>query len=320
MMPVSMMRMIRSLTLAIVLVVLVVMLTGCNPFGPGGGDISPINVPQVRVGTDGVVSEFIANSPPDEVFEQSDMLVRFSLHNKGATNVQRGAYALESSPGAFFVFHDTTDGTFMIDGRKDIDPFGQKSFFEVPVGALALPANLETISERLTLHTCYPYSTMASVTVCVDTAVGDVRDAAKVCTEGAVSSGSAGQGGPISLTSVTLQSVPLDEFRARPQVELTFTNAGHGEIMLPHESDALCTGRTVQSANKARVQVYLSERSMQCSPAELTFKDGTATLQCTLPDGIEKIQGTFYSILRADIDYGYHEVTTRSVRIKKIPR
>ena len=297
------------------LVGFVLVLSGCGMLG-GGSGLAPIVTPELRTGAQGVAAEFLQASPPDVLFDDADVLVRFSLHNRGAAQVNRASYVLEANPGAFLVLDERAQGSFAIGGKQSTDPLGEKLFFEVGARTLAMPGNLETILEQLVLHTCYPYSTIASATVCVDTSVGSVREGAKVCTEGMVSLGG-GQGGPVSLSAVNLQSVPLDEFRVRPQVELTFHNSGGGEVMLSQESDALCSGRLAESSNKARVRVFLSEVPMQCSSGELVFREGAAKIQCTLEEGIETIQGTFYSIVRAEVDYGYHQVERKSVRITR---
>lgn len=297
------------------MILLMVVVVACIP--QQGGVIGPLT-PEIRKGTDAVVAEFVKNAPPDELFHDTNTFVKFSLHNRGAENIRGGVYAVAINPGAFIIAEPrAASGLFDLAGRSPLDTIGEKRFFDVPATVGVLPTNADNRKEKVSLHTCYKYKTLAGTNVCVDTDLTGERLGRKICQEGEVSL-SSGQGGPVSLERIKLQNVPhSNKDLVVPEVTLVLKNVGKGEVMAPSEATALCQGKSPSSSNKLIVRAYLSEMPLTCT-TDAELKENTATLFCILEQGLDKALGNYYATVRIEAEYGYHEELSRTVTVKKV--
>jgi hypothetical protein len=309
----------RRITLLSLMMISLLVLSACGVLNQGSTN-RPIDIPEVRKGTKGVVAEFLANSPPSETTDGVPIAVRFSLHNQGAAEVINGLYAVEVSRGGNRISLDTpTDGFFDVRGKSQSDPIGEKQFFSVNAFVDELPARTETAPAELAVNYCFVYKTIASAAVCVDPDIGGQTLTQKICNEGKVST-SGGQGGPITIESVHLKSIPVDEFIVRPQITIELANKGGGEVMDSSQYQGLCREEVAvpSKVNQVEFAARLSEQPLRCLPSPVVFKDHKAKVTCWLDAGIEKQIGNFKAVFRAEMSYGYHDRVTKSVQITKI--
>lgn len=306
--------------LVILLLALLFVLSGCGLLGgSNNGGVVPITIPELRVGSNGIVASYLESQPPAEVFESTDVVATYSLHNQGATSVRRGVYQMVTNRPSLLVLGQDASGIFDLNGKSSSDARGEEQFFQSVVKVSALPSQSQGESARLDVHLCYQYATVASQEVCVDTTLGAPTIGPKVCTQSAVSV-SGGQGGPIALTNVDIKVLPdaNSPDLVFPQATLTFTKPNAKTITLPNQYDALCTSGARTTDPHAKVKVLLGEQSMDCGSNLIKFSQGdTAKITCNLVGGVDKVRGTYVSVIRAEVDYGFYDIALKkTIQIK----
>ena len=185
------------------------------------------------------------------------------------------------------------------------------------MSAKALPAVTETTTSTILLTMCYVYQTQASATICLDTDL-EHKETNKACTLGPVNLGG-GQGAPIAVTRVEeTMTTSADRTKLIPMFSITIDNVGGGQVVSPDKIAEACRGRAVESTNKATVHAYLVDQELTCAKegtAQVSFEPGRNVVRCSLPSGIDKTRGSFNSLLRVQVDYGYSTTLTRQAQI-----
>jgi hypothetical protein len=303
--------MIKGIAAALTLLTL---LAGCGLLGTGGGRTPEENV---HVGVKGLVMTL--EPVQTKIFPNDPFTIIGTIANAGATDVDNGILTIGLEDD-FVTMEGPRTQPLRLVGRSALQPEGETGTLHLNLQARQLPSVTETVTSTVLLTMCYPYKTVGSATVCLDTDI-EKRIKNKPCTMGKVSLGN-GQGAPVSISSIDVSMTShTDRNKLIPTFTLTFDNPGGGQIVAPDKVSEACSGRAVENINHGEVKAYLVDKELSCAKegkAQVSFEKGRNVVRCTLPEGIDKTLAPFNSVLRVEVDYGYSSTISRSVQIARL--
>lgn len=325
---------------------MILLTTGCDQFqGLIGKKNSIASVPErteYKIGKTGIELEFIKNIPPSEVLEESSIQVGVKVHNNGAYKVRDGKLALHrlnpkllvEEPGELLVNVPILDIYKQeLEGKSKFNPEGAfyNAFFNLKAGKIALEKRYEDV--QFTVIACYKYNTEASVDICINPNIFDAETIVeKVCDANQKHSLSAGQGAPIEVTSVDQKTTKSIGDRIKTTFEIEINNVGGGMVKSYDSYAKSCGGTTsVDDVSKlvdTDAVVILKDISfsrytkgdMDCSPKDtLQMKKGEKNkIVCSID--VEKEQSAYTTPLKIELEYGYVNQKTGSVKIMQMPK
>lgn len=285
------------------LVALALFLTACTGLLRLPG--KSIALQDVHKGSEGIATGFAQGSPPKDFFEDGVFNAIVFVENKGASDISNGIYVFSVEDQYIELLKDSV-GRFDLKGRSVYSPVGEKKFFTFKGKARLLGKQTERITTTMLFSICYPYTTEATASVCVDTDILNLN-ARKPCTPKAVAL-SGGQGAPVAVTKVETKMIPGDiEGVVVPQLIIYIKNVGKGQIIDAAKAKDLCIGQRVlrDDFNTVAVKAFLGEEALECRKDEIKVDRDENRVVCILPEGFAKDLGTYTTILRVELDYGY---------------
>lgn len=335
--------MTKKLFFAIFLIFVVV---GCN--------ISSSQKPKeidVRVGFNGLMMEFAKNTPPQKIFEKDYFPVVLKITNNGAFGIKK-----ENSQYAFLSLGvekdytkilqlQTTDivkqenqasARFALDGKTPLNPNGDLEVISYNLQAGNVDPQSEAHISTLIATLCYPYQTILSATVCIDTDVSGTRPGKKVCKMQDLNFNS-GQGAPVAATKIEVNMLPQfgsdnQVTSVRPQFLIYIENKEKGNIIKEGLERDYCTKTNFvhENLNKVRVAASLGGKELDCK----TFKKGSADekdkdnyvklidkkalARCVMKDSdISRTNDNYLTPLKVTLAYGYTQSVSSSYSIQK---
>ncbi|MBI4145021.1 hypothetical protein HY493_02340 [Candidatus Woesearchaeota archaeon] len=299
-----------------------ILLAGCTGLFKTG-TIQEVNV---HTGTKGITAMFLDQSPPPVTFMDAPFTASFELVNEGATDVEDGVFSVGIEDD-FVTLQGDRIRAFSLYGKSLATPEGERQIQTVQLRARPLPPQTETVTTTLGLNVCYPYSTRAELTTCVDTDVFQ-RVKTKPCTAKAVSL--SGQGGPVAVTRIEPTFAPhTDPNKVRAEFLIYIKNLGTGQVYDADKSLEACTPQALGSAswNVADIKAYLGDQQLDCTPKKQGFggADGYLKLvnkedfvRCEVQGGIAKTAGAYTTTMTIEVTYGYTFTLTKQVQIKRV--
>ena len=277
----------------------------------------------VHTGQDGIVFTFMEEAPPETVYEGTSLPIYLEFQNKGAHETTLD-YILTVEER--YLSLEEKRGTFRLEGKSVYDPKGQKEFMQHDADVLTLGKAQQTHETFVSATICYPYQTIATATVCVDTDPLSTTKR-KVCDHKKEIALPGGQGGPVGITKVKPQMIPLkDTGTVNPNFEITINNFKKGSILNKARTSDACRLMRASAEdlyNLIRIRAFLSDQELMCRPSETTGRGATLKwssknnkIRCSLPEGVKNL-GNYPAPLRITLDYGYTETLTEKVLIKK---
>lgn len=317
--------------------------------GCGNKESEPITQKDIYSGTDGIVFNFLKNTPQNEVFssykgEVSQFDIIVELQNKGAFDVKEGLLTLvlesgymeiedwpldSAEEGVLSEGNNKNQKKFNLDGRSLENLEGDGAITSIKVNALEFPETLsETHTSSVLLTSCYNYQTRLYENVCIDTDVYNLKELDKVCNVKDLSLSN--QGAPISIISVEVDMLPQDN-KIKPIFTINVENVGGGEVILDNDEiiKKACSSETVDrgSFNKIHINAYLSQKEEQnkldCTPTSdkgesyIKLDNKKGLIRCSLKEGTSMEYGTYMSPLIIELDYGYMQTIAKDITIKK---
>ena len=322
---------------------LLVIILGCTP-SPSSTKTKEVDV---FVGTDGLLVEFAKTAPPPKVFEDSNFPILLRIRNKGAYSIKDSSKAALSlgvekdyikdlkveEQGRVSSTRFNNLAYFSVDGKTAINQQGDEVIASLSAKTNKLDPQSELKESTITAALCYPYKTMLSTTVCIDTDVAGINPGKKVCSAKEFVFNN-GQGAPIAVTKIEPQMIPVENMRnaqpddseIKPQFLIFVENKGKGNPVNIVGYDGACykSDYNKDSWNVATIKVYKAgkeedpESQLICTPSlkdsqgviyETTglirFRDNKDFVRCTFNKGIPKSSEAFLSPLKVVIDYGY---------------
>lgn len=276
----------------LILMSLVLFLSGCLSSGGSSSAHSYMS------GTDGISMSFVYNNPPDIVYlddtYSEDTPIEIEAFNRGTSP--------SSNVETFFVGFD--DNIISIP-NVNIDFSGNEEYktrynpeggydadsTTMSVGDLG---NTDTYQFNLKLMYCYDYDTIAGVQLCVDPNPNrENKDDA--CTPSSVSTN--GQGAPIGIESVDMESMP-----GNVRLKINVKHYGQGVVL---KSSAQCRGISLNEDEDyiEFTNPTLGGISGNCiTDSPLKLRNGKGSLICNFP--LDSSESSYSTILELEL-YNY---------------
>jgi hypothetical protein len=309
-----------------IIIIICIILLGCKAKTP---TTHPTYI-NYKTGTDGLDVNFIKGQPPDEIWENSEILVGVEIQNKGAYNVERGLLKLTYDKGYFEMYELPESikplegkGQFYPEGERYIESFTGKNIKEIPIGK-------DDYAALFKIRTCYPYATEASTDICLNPSEYDYLNLNKEsCKSNRVFTLSS-QGAPLAVTRIEETIIPIDEIDYKVQFIIDIVNKGKGDVRSLDAYQKECTG-TEYLNEETEVGVFeigeisfsdfstlaSGEQNIDCGPYDrIKLEDNKAQITCSAV--IEKSRGIFQTPLKINLGYGYTIEKQKTTKIKKI--
>ncbi|MBD3209069.1 hypothetical protein GF367_01465 [Candidatus Woesearchaeota archaeon] len=344
------------------LLVLVLLITGC------GDRQQPVETIDYFQGSEGLTMSFLENSPPEKVFAGQSYLVSVMVENNGAFTLPNydgviGAPS-ESLYGTLTLIYDpfyfeedggadralgSTEKRLFFNGRSAYWPEGESRL--VTVGMLHVKnLTFRTGADaRLMVSACYPYETLLSEEVCIDTDPYNRDERVQVCEAEDLSLQD--QGAPVAVTKVEFESLPagLQNTLVTAQEPLTdaegnflgtrlvtreevvtlvkpvFTvivkNGGGGQVVRAREPGlmASCIKQPRDegyTSNAVKVTGLLGNRELVCNPPMPVFIDDVAETVCMVDsDDVISVASNYLDTLQLRLSYVYQSRISVDVEI-----
>lgn len=305
-------------TIFLILTTLLVFLTSC------GTPPQPYIV-DYHTGTKGVELEFIGDSPPDELYEGAFFPLAVFVTNEGATSLNGSPYKGEISYSfdSFYLTPNTFDVNkgkpeIILEGRSYRYPNGDFSLTSLPSFIVnPIVGQRENPHTELFVSACYPYKTLFSDEVCIDTSswTQDIRET--VCTSQTKMYD--GQGAPLAVTEVRPEMHHVGQV-VRPAFFITIENKGSGTVLAPVDKiETACSVQYDSEAkknwNRVRVSASLSNNVLNCVPEEIILHDQKGFTRCYLDEGGYGGYLNYLSVMIINLDYVYMTSISKEISI-----
>ena len=315
-------------------------------FISGCGSISTQNKQDVdvHVGYKGLAIEFVKNTPPPRIFEGDTFPVYLKIKNNGAYSIKDSKAIVNLGVEKDYTLQvvllegsriQKAEGEnaakFSLDGKSNINPIGDEDVISYNVKAGKIDPQSEAHPSTVTATLCYPYETIFSTGVCIDSDISNLRPGKKVCeVRDLVPSG--GQGAPVAVTKVEVSMLPTQANdkeksiqKIIPQFLIYVENKGSGLVINSEAVGEFCTKSEAkhENLNIIYIDAELSGEKLYCQletkqniPGHIKLKDKKDIVRCTLEKGIESTD-TYLSPLRITLTYGYTQSISANYFIQK---
>jgi len=311
----------KEIAIFSIVVLILVILSGCEGFGFGGS--AEFN-PDVHVGSEGLRIELQKNTPPEEIYEDEDFKIVARFINKGA-------YVIES--GILTLMYEQEYVELLSEEKINIDLRGKDVYnmwddeeiktFTLKTGLLDPRSEIHT--SLLLLTSCYNYETIASFQVCIDTNIYETRpEEDKICIVKDLTS--SGQGGPLVVAKIEPEISGADY--VMPSFKIYIQNNGRGEVVRFGKKEEACaaTGITGDDYNiidleEVELSTYkLSNGDIICSPDLIRIRGREAVIRCYLAkDVIKSTDPSFVTSLKIHLKYTYTQTESMLMDILNDP-
>ncbi|MEK6874744.1 MAG: hypothetical protein AABX52_03275 [Nanoarchaeota archaeon] len=276
---------------------------------------------QVHTGTQGLEANFVANTPPLQLFEQTPFNLLLEVSNKGANDLENVAFSISTNPQLVLLRNPDEQRVIQLAGRSRINPNGEKIILNIKAQTQKV-SGTSGVSVPISTSFCYQYQTKASPFICVDTDPTNQRQLKKSCDAQEVSLGN-GQGGPVSVTRV-IPSLYLSDLgdRVNLRIKIFIANQGNGEIIDTSQIENYCAGHPSKDVfNRVSIRAQFQDQVLQCNKEILTLKrenEDENYIECELPQGINVRLAPFLTPVSIILEYGYTFTVSRTMTI--LPR
>jgi len=314
------------------IMILVLMIVGCQ----GNGTTAPETTPFIG-GQNGLLQSFIQGTPPDEVFDKSQLefSIITELENAGESDIEQGAgyvrvhgikaedYGvtpadLKKDIPSITGAKKNTDGSITSGSKETAQFTGLKFLGSVPGTIQAGPIRVEA---------CYDYNTYAVTQLCIRERL-TTEQGREICDPSGTKD-LANSGAPIHVTNLVEQ--PLGSGR----VQITFQVTSVGQDTDRFYKDGTDCDDDLTNKDRYKVFVDVSEVSgvvPNCILEEKTGTQGGAnggqgyrtlwngrpqTVSCTLDFG--EVDSSFKPLLNINLKYRYSQYIEKGLLVKSMP-
>lgn len=334
-------------------ILLILALSSCN--SSGGQDITYIDF---NTGGQGLVLTGVGGIPPSEVREGMEYPISVELKNKGNWKITNAKLFIGGFDTDFTkitkkdVVGLKSDLSNPINfesmnGRSYINAEGDYALvnYKIVTGKSndakenkELPAKSSAYVENFFVKACYGYETYAIATVCVDPGFNErIRLDKQSCTVQKSQSLSP-QGGPIGVSNFNQE---MQDFGANEKIvtfDIYIKNFGKGNVYSTNSYELECTPGSKANVDnlkeikdKVEVAAFLGddnkpENQLDCSNGDAKLGDNKkntnyyigrdSKIVCT--KHINPSEGTFQTILKVKMRYGYSDEIKYSVTVKPL--
>ncbi len=305
-----------------IVMLLIVVLSGCSG---GSGQVNlDLNY---RKGSEGVDAEFLNNAPPEKILDQTPFSLAIQLENKGASDVDDGIIVVSTESDYIlleqwirsygYIPIDDNRIQFDLQGRTETNPKGDRIIITARAETGKLETQTETHTTTILASVCYPYKSILSDTVCIDTDIYELRSIAKVCAVKGKAYSS--QGGPVAVTRIDSLMLQAEaEERIVPQFRIRINNIGKGSIFAPEKVIDACSSFPLREdeVNVVKVSAALDGKALKCEPEKIKLRGREDTVKCSLKSELGKEAGNYLAPLVVELEYGYMTTLSKEIEIR----
>lgn len=285
------------------------LITGCQ----NQNDFMGVNV---FTGTEGLVSEFMVNSPPLQVYEGGELQVGVIARNRGIHDIEKG-FIVATIEKDYMEFVEG-DGKVAIKvvGKSIYNTRGDEIYEIFKVKAKKLETQSRIHETNVAVTSCYDYQTWATPVVCVDPDIYNVNTENKPCNIQDVEMDS--QGSPVAVTKVEVKMLPSADV-IKPAFKIYVQNKGGGHVIDKNRIDAVCGSGSLdyRDWNTVYVRAVLANTDLNCRPSPLRLEHEEDFVMCSLDAGLPKATVAYSTLLNIFLDYGYTSTISSKVTIEK---
>ena len=283
----------------IVVLTALLLIAGCE--GGGGGSTTDYST-----GTQALTLEFLPASPPrcPKVMYHSEAAdIEMVVENHGAASASGKVHLSGFDPQIFSGLNSDYPFSGLAGRSQSLPDGGRKDLSDS--FTMKLPSGVDIFPNvNLQADVCYSYSTSPSIQVCVDPDPSD--DENDACSSGVTSGVSGGQGGPIAVTNVA-----VDSSKSRTTFIFTVSNRGGGKPYLGGN----CMDIPADSDETIRlVSAKISDgRSLDCTPgagSSLRLDGDRVDFTCHMSNNGDS---AYVTILSLKFDYNYKQTSSIQV-------
>lgn len=299
------------------------------------------DIPDIHKGTVGLTMEFLKNTPPKEVFEETQFPILLRVHNQGTYSLENEdvllTLGLERSYTKSIILEETdevnagsteSEALFYVGGKTIANPRGDQEVVSFTATAGKIDPQSEAHPTTVIATLCYPYKTEFTTDVCVDRDPNNIYVVKKACNVQDISLGG-GQGAPVAVSKVEVQMLPLEGGQGvRPQFIFHVENKGRGEVINLDFHKDFCRSKTGdfdhRNINAVQFSAKLSNQNLKCSTSLGEGNGGLIRLRaksdrvrCTIEEGLDTEQISYVSPLVVVMEYGYTESMSARYLINK---
>jgi len=278
-------------------------------------------------GTEGVNVEFMDNSPPRQVRENTQFPVALILKNQGAFSLNSSFYGVLSFGYDKFYFEESSSaqpstvlGTnlsewqfLVLEGKSPIFPDGGSMYKFLPtLKTKQINSQRQSPESEIVASVCYPYQTFLSERVCIDTySIDDIREKNCEVEKHTYS----GQGAPLVITKLSYE---LQNYGgvSKPVFYMTIKNMGKGSVMAP-DKNCVVQAQYKNDWGKILVSASLGGEPLVCNPSPVALRDNGAQVRCDLNSLGFNANLNYYTNLDVKISYTYLTIVSKKVEITR---
>lgn len=276
------------------LIIILLLIAGCGGFKKDTPSLEP-EVIEYHKGTDGLVMEFLQNSPPDEIWKGSEFAIGIELKNKGTYPIESGSIILSGFVPEYINIAPL-EKTIDLQAKGPGYPEGDYTVINFKARNFGLAKASKEYTDSIIARAYYDYQTDATADVCINPRLYSyVKTKETICEVKEITL-SGGQGAPVAVKSIKeLISQSGDGLEVEFRIDIE--NVGPGEVLGEVELES----------------VKLSKRSLNCLPRLLDIKKKEKTIYCKTKIG--KDQGAYIAPLSISLSYTYTSQINKKIKI-----
>jgi hypothetical protein len=310
----------KRTTTIICLLLILAITTGCGTFGRGRGE-PPVSAEFVATGTEGIVMQFVQDQPPMKVYTQSALTFLVEIRNRGTYTVPSAAFYLTGyDPSLLRIMPPAFMLPQPLEGKSPFNPEGgyTTATFEADASGVVLPQSMPNYKPTLMLTACYPYQTIATPLICVDSNPLDTTTD-KACRVQKVYA-TESQGAPVAVESIEAEARPNGMyFRIHIANTAGGTEQASGTVFNMNSMGSCPGGLQYRDLNVLTyTTIAISTQQLDCEPKnrEIRLVNDRATIFCKYIN-LPKVPA-FQTPLEIRLQYGYKSSISKIVEIENM--
>ena len=293
-------------------------------------------------GIKGLEIDFLPNSPPNELYEESPFNINFFIENRGAFDVWEENYGILSvSFDPFYIDAsslESAQGTnvdigtdsvvfkgIQLPGKSRYFPTGLETILSLPnFKTKTITGQREQPETQIFASLCYPYVTHLAKLICIDLNIYGQNLRKQICSQQDLSLSD--QGAPLAITLVEIENQPVSSGAVRPVFTIHVQNRGSGTVLSPAynavELERVCsfTDLNREDFNTVEVRAVLSySKELDCNPNPIRLFDNQGFTRCSVRDQ-DLILGhqNYETPLTVNLSYVYLTSISKNIEIKRL--
>jgi hypothetical protein len=304
----------------IVIFMLCLVLIACEPKDPDF-----LTDKDLRKGKDGVNVNFIENSPPKNVYENTNFNIGAKITNNGAYNAN--GYIVLTVEKDFVNITDNIK-EYNLNGKSVLNPNGEMTNIIFNLESKTPGAQRTKHETTAILTTCYNYSTILSEDICIDPRVYSTTVATnKVCEfkDGVYKD----QGSPVAITKISLMPESNADNKIKLRFNIDVENVGKGNVVDVNKIKEYCTSETIYRQDFGLVHIDevtignykfkkgATDNTIDCFEDSKRLINDKTTFRCEIKQLFESNAPEYTTTIIVKLKYGYTQSVSKSFFIER---